>query len=140
MELNGFLFKRLKMIHIEQEKQDFFPKVEIKDYNVLTDGQKCVGTLVKNNIRRYENIRKIATGQEDDDSNGCLLDYPYFKESYELLVLYLSKQRALDVYTKSIQQISFIKKHEFVLVLYAIPVTYYYKMTQFKSVNVKLLN
>ena len=128
------------MIHIEQEKQDFFPKVEIKDYNVLTDGQKCVGTLVKNNIRRYENIRKIATGQEDDYSNGCLLDYPYFKESYELLVLYLSKQRALDVYTKSIQQISFIKKPEFVLVLYAIPVTYYYKMTQFKSVNVKLLN
>ena len=128
------------MIHIEQEKQDFFPKVEIKDYNVLTDGQKCVGTLVKNNIRRYENIRKIATGQEDDYSNGCLLDYPYFKEIYELLVLYLSKQRALDVYTKSIQQISFIKKHEFVLVLYAIPVTYYYKMTQFKSVNVKLLN
>ena len=79
MELNGFLFKRLKMIHIEQDKQDFFPKVEIKDYNVLIDGQKCVGTLVKNNIRRYENIRKIATGQEDDYSNGYLLDYPYFK-------------------------------------------------------------
>ena len=27
----------------------------------------------------YENIRKIATDQEDDYKNGCLLDYYYFK-------------------------------------------------------------
>ena len=27
----------------------------------------------------YENIRKIATGQEDDYTTGCLLDYTYFK-------------------------------------------------------------
>ena len=30
----------------------------------------------------YENVRKIATGQGDDHTTGCLLDYPYFKETY----------------------------------------------------------
>ena len=27
----------------------------------------------------YDNIRKIATGQGDDYTTGCLLDYSYFK-------------------------------------------------------------
>ena len=30
--------------------------------------------------RTYENIRKIATGQGDDYTTDCLLDYPSFKE------------------------------------------------------------
>ena len=29
----------------------------------------------------YENIRKIVTGQGDDYTTGCLLDYPYFRAS-----------------------------------------------------------
>ena len=29
---------------------------------------------VKNNLRTYDNIRKIATGQGDDYTTGCLLD------------------------------------------------------------------
>ena len=28
----------------------------------------------------YENIRKVATGQGDDYTNGCLLDYIYLKK------------------------------------------------------------
>ena len=34
---------------------------------------------VKNNKVTNENIRKIATGKEDDYTTGCLLDYIYFK-------------------------------------------------------------
>ena len=29
---------------------------------------------------------KIATGQGDGYKTGCLLDYPYSKESYKLIV------------------------------------------------------
>ena len=29
---------------------------------------------VKNNLRTYDNIRKIATGQGDDYTTSCLLD------------------------------------------------------------------
>ena len=34
---------------------------------------------VKNNLRTYDQIRKIATCQGDDYTTSCLLDYPYFK-------------------------------------------------------------
>ena len=33
----------------------------------------------KDNKVTYENIRKIASGTGDDYTNGCLLDYLYFK-------------------------------------------------------------
>ena len=35
---------------------------------------------MKNNKITYENIGKIATGQGDDYTTGCLLDCSYFKE------------------------------------------------------------
>ena len=39
---------------------------------------------------KYENIRKIATGQGDDYTIGCLLDYSYIKENYKMIVIDLS--------------------------------------------------
>ena len=35
----------------------------------------------------YDNIQKIATGQGDDCTTGCLLDYDYFKENYKLIAI-----------------------------------------------------
>ena len=58
-------------------------------------------------IKQYENIRKIAIGQGDDYRTGCLIDYPYFKESYKMIAIYLSKQQALDADPKATQQINF---------------------------------
>ena len=57
-------------------------------------------------ILRHENIRRIATGQ-DDYTTGCLLDYSYFKENYKLIAIDLSKQQALDADPRAIQQINF---------------------------------
>ena len=34
----------------------------------------------KQDLRTYDNIKKIVTEQGDDYAAGCLLDYPYFKE------------------------------------------------------------
>ena len=55
----------------------------------------------------YENIRKIATGQGDDYTTGCLLDYSYFKDHYKMIAKDLSKQQALDADPRAIQQINF---------------------------------
>ena len=63
---------------------------------------------IKNNKVTYENIRKIATGQGDDYTTGCLLDYTYFKKYYKMIAIDLSKQQALDADPKAIQQINFI--------------------------------
>ena len=62
---------------------------------------------VRNNLRTYDNITKTATGQGDDYTTGCLLDYSYFQKYYKLIAIDLSKQQKLDVDPKAIQQINF---------------------------------
>ena len=63
--------------------------------------------LIKNDKITYENIRKIATGQGDDYTTGCLLDYTYFKNYYKMIAIDLSKQQALNADPKATQQINF---------------------------------
>ena len=45
----------------------------------MIDGKNVFDQPVKNNLRAYENIRKIATGQGDDYTPVYLLDYSHFK-------------------------------------------------------------
>ena len=59
-------------------------------------------------MRTNNNIKKIATGQGDDWSTACLLDYNYFKDHCKMIAIDLSKQQALDADPKAIQQIIFI--------------------------------
>ena len=56
----------------------YLPTVEINDYNVMIDGKNFFDQPVKSDMRTYDNIRKIATGEGDDYINGCQLDYKYF--------------------------------------------------------------
>ena len=75
----------------------------------MIDRENFFDQPVKNNLRTYDNIRKNATGQEDDYTGGFLLDYPYFKEHYKMIAIYLSKQQAPDADPadpKAIQQIN----------------------------------
>ena len=88
-------------------KRCYLPNAEIKDYNVMIDGKNFFHQPVKNNKITYGNVRKIATGQGDDYITSCLLDYPYFKENYQIIVIDLSIQQALDADPKAIQQIKF---------------------------------
>ena len=59
----------------------YFLKVEIKDYNVKIDGKNFFNQPRNNDIKTYENIAKITSGQVYDYTTGCLLYYPYFKEN-----------------------------------------------------------
>ena len=59
-------------------KRYYLPTVERKDYNVMMDGQHF-DQPVRNDLITYDNIQKIPTGQGDDYTTGCLLDYIYFK-------------------------------------------------------------
>ena len=67
------------------------PSVEIKDYNVMIDGQNFFHHPVKNNIRTYNNILKSTTCQGDNYTFGCLLFYHYFNEHYKMITTNLSK-------------------------------------------------
>ena len=84
----------------------YLPSVEIKDYNIMINGENFLDQPIKNNNVTYENIRKIATGQGDDYATGCLLYYSYFADTYKSIAVDLSKQQALDADTRAIQQIN----------------------------------
>ena len=54
-----------------------------------------------------DSVRKIATGQWDDYTAGCFLEYNYFKNYYKMIAIELNKQQAIDADLKTIQQIDF---------------------------------
>ena len=62
----------------------------------MIDGRNVFDQLINSMNKTNENIRKIAIGKGDDYTTGCLLDY-----------LDLSKQQALDVGPRKIQQTNF---------------------------------
>ena len=73
----------------------------------MIDGKIFFDQPLKNNKVTYENIRKIAIGQGDYYTTGCLLDYIYFKKYYKMIAIDLNRQQALDADPKAIQQINF---------------------------------
>ena len=93
--------------HRTSNERYYLPTVEIKVYNIMINGENFLVQPIKNNKITYDNIRKIATGQGDDYTTGCLLDYPYFKDTYKMIAIDLSKQQALDADPRAIQQINF---------------------------------
>ena len=62
----------------KSHKQYYLPIVKIKDYNLMINGRNFFDQAIKNDLETYDNIRKIATGQGDDYTTGCLWDCPYF--------------------------------------------------------------
>ena len=73
----------------------------------MIDGESFFDQPTNNNLKTYENIRKIATGKGDDCTIGCLLDYSYFKDHYKMIAKDLSKQQALDLDPRATQWINF---------------------------------
>ena len=53
--------------------------------NVITNGKNFYDQPIDSNIKRYEGIRKLTTGQGDDYTTGCLLDHDYIKNHYRLI-------------------------------------------------------
>ena len=79
----------------------YVPKVEINDFNVLTDGKSFFDLPGKNEEEAYKIIIS-----DNDYTTGNLLDYADYKKHYKLIAIDLSKQTKL----KDPQQISFIGK------------------------------
>ena len=82
----------------------YVSNVEIKEFNVLTDGKNFFDLPVKNEDETYEKIMDMSNN--NDYTTGNLLDFAYFKENYKLTAIDLSRKSKL----KDPQQISFIRK------------------------------
>ena len=59
----------------------------------MIDGKNFFDQPVKNDKVTYDNNIKIATGQGDDYTTGCLSHYTYFKKCYKMIAIDLSKQQ-----------------------------------------------
>ena len=94
-------------VSVDSYKKYFLPIVKIDNYNVEIDGRNFYDQPSHDSIKQYHKIRKISTGQGDDYTTGCLLDYFYFRKNYRLIAADLSKQKALDADSTAIQQIIF---------------------------------
>ena len=52
-------------------------------------------------------LERLHQEKGDDCTTGCLLDYQYFRDHYQLIAVDLSKQKELDADPRAIQQIEF---------------------------------
>ena len=68
----------------------------------MINGENFFDQPIKNNKVTCENIRKIATGQGNDCTTDCLLDYLYFKGNYKMIAVDLFKEQALDADPRAI--------------------------------------
>ena len=64
-----------KKVEKNTQRKYFLPRVNIINYNVLLNGRNFYDQPINDQMKRYNEIRKIATGQGDDYKTGCLLDY-----------------------------------------------------------------
>ena len=58
-------------------KKYFLRRVKIENYNIEVDGRNFFDQSINDSIKEYDEIRKIPTGQGDDYTTGCLLDFAY---------------------------------------------------------------
>ena len=73
----------------------------------MIDERKFYDQPINDITNQFDEVRKVLTWYGDDYTNGCLLDYAYFKDNCRLIAVDLSKQKALDAYPRAIQQIVF---------------------------------
>ena len=81
----------------------YLPKDIIDNYNVIINGNIFNDQAIDSDIKRYEKIRILSTGQGEDYTTVFLLDYDYINNDYRLIAVDLSRQKELDVNPKAIQ-------------------------------------
>ena len=81
---------------VKSNRKYILPRIKIENYNIEIDGRNFYDQPINDSIKQYDEIRKISTGQGDDYTTGCLLDFFYFEKNYRLIAVDLSKQKVLD--------------------------------------------
>ena len=67
-------------VSINSFKKYFLPRVKTESYNIEINGRNFYDHPMNDSIKQYNEIIKIPTGQGDDYTTGCLLDFAYFEK------------------------------------------------------------
>ena len=73
----------------------------------MINGKNVFDQSINRELKTYENIRRITTGQGDYYTTGCLLNYSYFTENCNIIAIDLSKQQVPNDNPRAMQQINF---------------------------------
>ena len=82
----------------------YLPRYIIKNYNVIVNGNKFYDHPIDYDIKWHEK-GKLTSGQGENYTTGCLLDYEYIKIHYRLIAVPRSRQEELDAAPKAVQLI-----------------------------------
>ena len=58
----------------------------------MIGGRNFYDQLINDLIKQYDEDRKVVIGQAGDYSGRSLLDYVYFKDNYQLIIVNLRKE------------------------------------------------
>ena len=97
-------------VYVDSYKKQFLPRVKINNYNIDIDDRNFYDQPINDSVKQYDKVRKVSTGQGDDYTTCCLLDFSYFEKNYRIIAVDLSKQKALDADSRAIQPIIFTGK------------------------------
>ena len=89
------------------QQKYYLPRIDFKKYNLIIDGRNFYDNPIESDIENYRELKRAMIGKGEDYTTGSLLDYDYFKTSYKLVAVDLSKQKELDADPRAIQQIEF---------------------------------
>ena len=65
---------------VDSHQRYFLPRIKIENYNIEIDGRNFYDQPINDLIKQYDEVRKVSTGQGDDYTTGCLLDFAYFEK------------------------------------------------------------
>ena len=89
-------------VSVDSFKKHFVPRIKIENCNIEIDEKHFYNQPINDSIKQYHEIRKIWTGQGDDYTTGCLLNFAYFEKNCRLTAVDLGKQKALDADSRAI--------------------------------------
>ena len=69
-------------VSVGSYKKYFFPRVKSENYNIEIDGRNFYDRPINDSIKQYDETRKKSTGQGDNYTTSCLLDFAYFERNH----------------------------------------------------------
>ena len=104
----------------DSHKKYFLLRVKIENYNIEIRRRNIYDQPINDLIKQYDEVRKVSTGQSDNYTTGCLLDFAYCEKNYRLIAADWSKQKTFDEDSRAIQQIIFADKASARVIIYCI--------------------
>ena len=88
-------------VSVDSFTKHFLPRVKIANYNIEIDGRNFYDQPINDSIKQYDEVRKVSTGQGDDYTTGCLLDFTYFEKKLHFNCRWFKQTKRIRCWFKS---------------------------------------